>query len=168
VKKEDKKDSEFRTNFKNKIDELQKDDNSKFEEKVEKLLKKGLDGNTPIKYPVSKAAIKNLKKLLLPALDKYCDIHASMWPLIKDKTKILKDIKNIKFEKFDEEFKDKKTKNWQKEWADKWKENQTSGSDKEKESEMLEFLLKDLEYPKNAKDMKMIVGISTKVFERIY
>lgn len=95
VKDENNKDANFRTNFKNKIDELQKDDNSEFEKKVEELLKGGLDGNSPVKYPASKEAVKNLKRLLLPALDKYCNIQAPMWPLKKEKAKIMKEIKNM-------------------------------------------------------------------------
>lgn len=60
VKNQKKEDEEFRQAFEDKVNELQSK-GSEFDKEVKTLLKEGLDGQTPFKYPKTKTALKNLK-----------------------------------------------------------------------------------------------------------
>jgi len=165
TKNSKKEDEEFRKAFKDKINELQSK-GSEFDDEVATLLKEGLDGQTPFKYPKTKVALKNLKDLILPALDDYCNTWADFWGVEEERDKVIKNIDDLKWKGFNNEYKDQKKKNkWQKSLVDKLENYQVKGNKKDSESLLLQ--LKDLEYPteKNLLDVKKL---TKKVLKRVY
>ena len=171
VTDKDKKDENFRKEFAQKIDETQ-EDRSKFDEKVEDLLKKGHDGNSPINYPDSTKAIKILKDFLLPELDQYCSIAAPLWSIKSQKAKTSKEIKELTWEKFNKTYSGKSKADWRTPYADSLESIQSNDADKD--SEQLKFFLLDFDYPttkdakKDPESFAVIKKIANSVMSRVY
>lgn len=104
--------------------------------------------------------------MILPALDDYCNTWADFWGVEEERDKVIKNIDDLKWKGFNNEYKDQKKKNkWQKSLVDKLENYQVKGNKKDSESLLLQ--LKDLEYPteKNLLDVKKL---TKKVLKRVY